>query len=117
MAQKTKVAAVQMTSTEDVERNLKIATELTNAAIDEGAQLVVLPECFAVLGPEDAKLKIRMSGDLGRRSFALWTTGARPMELKSRAACGSSTTGRVANIERDWHRPCTRSAMFTAWPK
>lgn len=55
---KTKVAAIQMTSNEDVERNLEIATRLTTAAIEEGAQLVVLPECFALLGPEEHKLRI-----------------------------------------------------------
>ncbi len=58
---KTKVAAVQMTSTEDVVKNLDTAERLTRAAADEGASLVVLPECFAVLGPEDSKLAIAES--------------------------------------------------------
>jgi predicted amidohydrolase len=58
MAARTKVAAIQMTSTEDVERNLAIATRLSEEAIAEGATLVLLPECFALLGPEQSKLAI-----------------------------------------------------------
>src|SRR5262245_52019687 len=53
-----KIAAVQMTSTEDVEKNLATALRLTSAAADDGAALVVLPECFAFLGPEEGKLAI-----------------------------------------------------------
>jgi len=58
MARKHKVAAVQMTSTADVEDNLQTALSLTEQAIEDGAELVVLPECFAYLGPEDGKLGI-----------------------------------------------------------
>jgi predicted amidohydrolase len=58
MADKTKVAAVQMTSGDDVERNLATAMRLTEAAIVDGAALIVLPECFALLGPEQQKLAI-----------------------------------------------------------
>jgi predicted amidohydrolase len=61
MAEKVKVAAVQMTSTPDVERNLAAATRLCEAAIADGAALVVLPECFALLGPEQHKLAIAES--------------------------------------------------------
>ena len=56
--QRRKVAAVQMTSTEDVERNLATAVRLAGAAADDGAVLVVLPECFSFLGPENGKLAI-----------------------------------------------------------
>jgi predicted amidohydrolase len=58
MAKKHKVAAVQMTSTADVEDNLQIALGLAEQAIEDGAELVVLPECFAYLGPEDGKFAI-----------------------------------------------------------
>lgn len=61
MPTKHKVAAVQMTSTDDVEKNLTIALALANEAISDGALLVVLPECFAYLGPEDGKFKISES--------------------------------------------------------
>ncbi len=47
-------AAVQLTSTADRERNLATADRLTRAAAGAGAELVVLPEKWAVLGtPEE----------------------------------------------------------------
>lgn len=51
-------AAVQMTSTADVERNVDTALQLTRAAAHAGADLVVLPECFFYLGPEEGKLDV-----------------------------------------------------------
>ncbi|MBX3273373.1 MAG: carbon-nitrogen hydrolase family protein [Sandaracinaceae bacterium] len=53
-----KVGVVQMTSTEDLERNLACAERCVGQAAEDGARLVVLPECFAYLGPEDGKLAI-----------------------------------------------------------
>tara|TARA_B100000029_G_scaffold159313_1_gene154974 strand:- start:1180 stop:1986 length:807 start_codon:yes stop_codon:yes gene_type:complete len=44
------VAAVQMTSTEDVDANLDRAEALAGQAISRGASLVVLPELFTALG-------------------------------------------------------------------
>src|SRR3954467_3218355 len=48
-----RAAAVQLNSNEDKERNLAAADELTRAAASEGAQLVVLPEKFNVLGTHE----------------------------------------------------------------
>ena len=48
-----RAAAVQLNSNEDKERNLASANELTRAAAAEGAQLVVLPEKFNVLGTHE----------------------------------------------------------------
>ena len=49
-----RVAAVQLTSTADRERNLATADRLTRAAAAAGAELVLLPEKWAVLGtPEE----------------------------------------------------------------
>src|SRR5215212_1710351 len=45
-----RVAAVQLSSTPDRDRNLEAADRLTRAAAAEGAQLVVLPEKWPVLG-------------------------------------------------------------------
>src|SRR6478672_2922130 len=58
---KFRVAAVQMTSTPELEANLATALRLSAEAIDDGAGLVVLPECFALLGPEQAKLEVAES--------------------------------------------------------
>jgi predicted amidohydrolase len=48
-----RAAAVQMTSTADLDRNLETADRLTRAAAREGAQLVVLPEKWPALGGPD----------------------------------------------------------------
>jgi deaminated glutathione amidase len=48
-----RAAAVQLNSTEDKERNLAAADRLTRAAASDGAELVVLPEKFNVLGTPD----------------------------------------------------------------
>ena len=45
-----RAAAVQLNSTADRQRNLDAADRLTRAAAADGAQLVVLPEKWAVLG-------------------------------------------------------------------
>jgi nitrilase len=49
-----KVAAVQMTSTRDVQANLREAGQLVSEAASQGAKLVVLPENFSFLGATDA---------------------------------------------------------------
>ena len=48
-----RAAAVQLNSTEDLDRNLETADRLTRAAAKDGAQLVVLPERWPALGPGD----------------------------------------------------------------
>src|SRR4051794_41913298 len=45
-----RAAAVQLNSNEDKERNLASADQLTRAAAADGADLIVLPEKFNVLG-------------------------------------------------------------------
>jgi predicted amidohydrolase len=49
-----RAAAVQLNSDEDKDRNLATADRLTRAAAADGADLVVLPEKFNVLGGHDA---------------------------------------------------------------
>src|SRR5437763_10964093 len=48
-----RAAAVQLNSNEDKERNLAQADELTRAAAADGAELVVLPEKFNLLGTHE----------------------------------------------------------------
>jgi nitrilase len=50
-----KAAAIQMTSTRDVQQNLVEAGRLVREAAERGAELVVLPENFAFLGSTDAE--------------------------------------------------------------
>lgn len=62
------VAAVQMTSTADVERNLGQATRLIREAAAAGAELIALPENFACLRPEGSPVlyKQDLDGELVR---------------------------------------------------
>jgi deaminated glutathione amidase len=48
-----RAAAVQLNSTEEKERNLASADRLTRAAAADGAELVVLPEKFNVIGTHE----------------------------------------------------------------
>ena len=48
-----RAAAVQLNSGADVDRNLEAADRLTRAAARDGAQLVVLPEKWPALGPDE----------------------------------------------------------------
>ena len=48
-----RAAAVQLNSTNDKDRNLEAADRLTRAAANDGAELVVLPEKFNLLGSHD----------------------------------------------------------------
>ncbi len=61
-----KVAAIQMTATEDVARNLDKAVRWVRQAASEGADLVALPENFAYLRTEGSRIgfKTTLDGDL-----------------------------------------------------
>jgi predicted amidohydrolase len=48
-----RAAAIQLTATADRARNLETADRLVRAAADDGAELVVLPEKWSVLGTPD----------------------------------------------------------------
>jgi deaminated glutathione amidase len=72
---KNKVAALQLTCTEDVEKNLQRVEELTREASADGASLIVLPENFEYMGPEDGKFAVAEplpeGGPILRRMAAL----------------------------------------------
>ena len=69
-----RAAAIQLNSTGDKDRNFETAERLVRAAAAAGAELVVLPEKWTVLGDPEALLAGRRAArrpdDLGRR--ALW---------------------------------------------
>jgi len=58
---RTKAAVLQLNSGPDLETNLAAVDRWTREAAADGATLIVLPECFALLGPEDAKFAIAES--------------------------------------------------------
>ena len=53
MKSNIRVAAIQMVSTDDLAENLKNAQLLMSQAASEGAQLIVLPEYFCMMGLRD----------------------------------------------------------------
>lgn len=55
---RTKVAVVQMTSGVDVAHNLATTERLVLEAAADGARLILLPECFAYLGPDAGRLAL-----------------------------------------------------------
>ena len=57
-ARTTKVAAVQLCSTPDVAENLATIEQLVGQACSAGAEVVLVPEAFAFLGPEKLKRTI-----------------------------------------------------------
>jgi deaminated glutathione amidase len=80
-----KVAALQMVSAPDVQRNLVSADRLITEAAVAGAQLVVLPEYFCFMGAQDRD-KLGIAEDAGRgpiqaflssqaRMHGLWVIG------------------------------------------
>ncbi|MBX3604396.1 MAG: carbon-nitrogen hydrolase family protein [Piscinibacter sp.] len=80
-----KIAAIQMVSTPDVERNLEAARRLIAQAAGAGAELVALPEYFCFMGMKDSeKLRVaeapgdgpiqRMLADTAR-AHRVWVVG------------------------------------------
>ena len=78
-----RVGIVQMTSTDDLDANLKAARELVSAAAADGASLVALPENFAYLRREGTPIPCAQNDDgevVGTlrdlaRQHGLWLVG------------------------------------------
>jgi len=76
-----RVAALQMSSGPDVDRNLDAFERLARRAVSAwGAELVVAPECFAYLGPEEGKIPLAEDLDEGGRILARCTSIARELD-------------------------------------
>jgi len=70
----TLLAVTQMTSTDDIEKNLATVASLVERAKARGASLVVVPECFAFLGENDGdvlKMAEPLTGPLFTRYRAI----------------------------------------------
>lgn len=89
-----RVAAIQMTSHSDVEKNLKTAEKYISEAAQKGAKLIVLPEMFAVMGIDQLdKVKIRETLGQGRiqdflsqqaAKYGVWLVGGTiPVAVKN----------------------------------
>ncbi len=57
-AETTRAAVTQLCSGPDLEANLEATARVVRGARSAGAALIVVPECFSLLGPEKAKLAI-----------------------------------------------------------
>jgi len=55
MSRITRTAAIQLCATPDVDGNLRSAERLSRKAAEAGAEVIMLPEAFAFLGPESEK--------------------------------------------------------------
>jgi len=65
-AESFKIASIQMVSSPNLQENLNTASRLIHAATQAGAQLVVLPEYFCIMGLKDTdKVRIRESYGAG----------------------------------------------------
>jgi predicted amidohydrolase len=93
-----RVAAVQLTSTADLDRNLARADRFTRAAAADGAQLVVLPEKWSVIGRGD---DLRAGAQPLDGAAVTWARGvARELgiELVAGSICErDETAGRLRN--------------------
>lgn len=116
---RTTVGVVQMTSTADVSANMDSVDRLVGMAAARGAEVVVVPECFAYLGPESGKLGIAESLDEGGpildrcRAIAgahmtdvvyggFWEKGERPGRVRN-ACVYMKADGSLASIYRKIH--------------
>jgi predicted amidohydrolase len=98
-----RIAAVQMTSGNDVNENLKTAKKFIAEAAGNGANLVVLPEMFATMALSN-ELKVKLREDAGggqiqdflsaaAREYGIWLVGgtipltASHDNTRARAAC------------------------------
>ena len=112
---KFKVAAVQMVSSHDVERNLEDAGKLIAEAAGLGAKLVGIPEYFCLMGMEDGdKLKVRETEGSGpiqaflsntAKQHGIWLVGGT-------APLCTATPGRVRNASLVYDERGQRVARY-----
>jgi deaminated glutathione amidase len=99
-----RAAAVQLNSTDEYDRNLEVAERLVRGAAAEGAELVLLPEKWTVLGPPEA---IRESAE-PIDGPALTAAAGWARELGVYLVAGS-----VPEIVPEWEKLANTSVMFS----
>jgi predicted amidohydrolase len=112
-----RAAAIQLNSTEDIERNIDTADRLVRDAVARGAELVVLPEKWNVLGRAEAMAAAAelLDGRAGRWAHGLASevaidlvagsiVEARPGEPKSsNTSLHYNPDGRLRGVYRKLH--------------
>lgn len=95
MKQNARIAAVQMVSSPRVAENLRVAESLVAQAADQGAQLVLLPEYFPIIGASEGdRLRAREAFGAGTvqswlaetaSKYGLWlVAGSIPLNAEAR---------------------------------
>jgi deaminated glutathione amidase len=98
-----RAAAVQLNSTDEYDRNLEVAERLVRGAAAEGAELVVLPEKWTVLGSPEALRSCAEPLD----GPALSAAAGWARELGIHLVAGS-----VPEVVPQWDRLANTSVMF-----
>jgi deaminated glutathione amidase len=98
-----RAAAVQLNSTDEYDRNLEVAERLVRAAAADGAELVVLPEKWTVLGPPEA---IRSAAE-PLDGPALTAASGWARELGIHLVAGS-----IPEVVPDWEKLANTSVMY-----
>jgi predicted amidohydrolase len=106
MSERLRVAAVQLNCQEDVKDNLETCRRLISEAAGRGAELVVLPENFAYLGPEPGKRAL--SERLGDASAPI----QRLLGEAARAHGVTLVGGGMPEASGDPDRPYNTCAVF-----
>jgi deaminated glutathione amidase len=98
-----RAAAVQLNSTDEYDRNLEVAERLVRGAAGDGAELVVLPEKWTVLGSPDAIRSCAEPLD----GPALSAAAGWARELGVHLVAGS-----FPEVVPEWERLANTSVMF-----
>lgn len=101
-----RVAALQLSSQDDVRANLEACLRLIRRAAEAGAKLVVLPENFAHFGPEEEKRRhAEVLGDLEAPIQSLLSSAARSLGV-------AIIAGGMPERSPDPDRPHNTCAVF-----
>lgn len=98
-------AVIQLSSQDDVEKNLGRARELVRQARQAGAELVVLPENFAIMGEEEEKRVLAESLENGGKISSFCASLAKEQGV-------FVVAGGMPEKSDDRERPFNTSALF-----
>jgi predicted amidohydrolase len=100
-------AAIQLSSQSDVSENLATTRRLVESAVARGAEVILLPESFAYMGPDEGRRKI--AEPLGKQGPL-----SEIVSTWARANTVHLIAGGVAEISEDQHCPYNSSVVFDA---
>ncbi|MEO6420752.1 MAG: nitrilase-related carbon-nitrogen hydrolase, partial [Polyangiaceae bacterium] len=98
-------AVIQLSSQDDVDNNLARVGELVRRAREVGAELVVLPENFAIMGEEEEKRALAESLENNGKISSFCASLAKEQEL-------FLVAGGMPEKSEDRERPFNTSALF-----